>query len=142
MTDGREVVAHVALALRAYVGAQRSDGVAVPPEVDLLARLLADSVRTRQDPPPIGDLPGAGQAGRMVDALLLTKAEAARELCTSVRTVERLIASAQLRAVKVEGATRVRRVDLTRYVEGLASSFAERVEHKGPGPASHTEGVV
>jgi excisionase family DNA binding protein len=51
--------------------------------------------------------------------LLITKNEAAEQLGVSLRTIERLIAAGRLPLVHVEGAARVRVVDLGAYVQGL-----------------------
>jgi len=133
--DGREVAAHVALALSRYVRESRVDAVWVPDEVERLAVLLADVASRRQGETSMDPAADAGH-GRLMDTastLLLNRRELAHALRCSVRTVDRLIGSGALVAVKIEGSTRVRRSDLDEYVSRLAPrrSFHDRVATKG-----------
>lgn len=59
------------------------------------------------------------QAERMAPPLLLDYADAADALRVSKATVKRLVAAGSLPTVKVNGATRIRRVDLDAYVARL-----------------------
>ncbi len=130
MTDGRDVLAHVALALSRYAREARSDGIAVPPEVDSLAQLLIDAAKPRQGATDRVSAVDCGETGRM-DRALLTKREAAGALRCSTRTLERIIASGALPAVRIEGQVRIRRVDLDAFVAALLpSSFRGQVETK------------
>ncbi len=130
MTDGRDVLAHVALALSRYAKEARSDGISVPPEVDGLAELLIDVARSRQGATGLAAAVDPGDAGRM-DRALLTKREAAAELRCSMRTLERIVASGALPAVAFEAQVRIRRADLEAFITALLpSSFRARVEAK------------
>ncbi|HVM10330.1 MAG TPA: helix-turn-helix domain-containing protein [Acidimicrobiales bacterium] len=65
-------------------------------------------------------LPGVDAAAdTRPDGLLLDLDGVAAELAVSVSTVKRLVAAGHLPAVKVLGATRVRRADLEHYVAEL-----------------------
>lgn len=76
-----------------------------------------------------------GQAGTAVDDLfqvrdgqsvtprLLTYEDAASALACSDRSVKRLVAGGQLRAVRVGGTARIRLADLDAYVDGLPSNL-------------------
>lgn len=128
----RELFAHLAVALGRYAREMRRDGRVLPADVLALTEFFADCAERRQDAPSDALPAVPGECGCMTEHPLLTKREAAAALRTSTRTVERLIASGALAAVKVEGSTRVRRVDLDAYVEGLSSTrFRDRVEEKG-----------
>lgn len=130
--QSRELFAHLATALSRYTADLKRDGVTPPPELLETLLFFADCARTRQEATPV-----AG-SGRSLDgvpmptpSLLLTKREAAAELRVSVRQLERLVAADRLRTVRVEGAVRVRRVDLDAYVSGLAGgSFRDHLEEK------------
>lgn len=139
--EDRELFAHLALALSRYVpegqALARQNGLTVPPELLTMAERFAElsrdqSASTRQGATTLAPPAGTEQAGHMTNFPLLTKREAASSLRVSVRTLERLIASGALVAVKVEAATKVRRVDLDAYVAGLGPSrtFRDSVEEK------------
>lgn len=53
------------------------------------------------------------------DLKLLTKAQVAKRLHVSVRSVERLVSSGELQALKVGGSTRFDPRDVVAYVDGL-----------------------
>jgi excisionase family DNA binding protein len=133
--ESRDVLVHVAAALARYAREGRTDGIAVPPEINALADLLVSglSVRTRQQPTEGALGPGGPDAGLMT-SLMLTIRETAGALRCSTRTVERLVAAGELRAVKVAGATRIRRGDLDAFIAALspraALSFRDRVDVK------------
>lgn len=132
MSPGNRILfGHVAAAMDRYVRELKRDGVTPPLEVLAVAEFLADCVTVRQDATPLGDTRPLVDAGVMKEHPLLTKREAAEALRRSPRTIERLIASGTLTAVKVEGSTLIRRVDLDAYIAGLSPrSFRDRVEAK------------
>jgi hypothetical protein len=74
--------------------------------VEELAAFLMRIARTRQDPPTLADEFGTAHYVRMPDRLLVSKGEAAERLGISIRTVERLVATAQLPQIYVEGLAR------------------------------------
>jgi len=130
-TTNRLLLGHVAVALSRYVKELRREGVAAPPEVLALAEFFADCVSRRQDASPLGAGGDQANSGDMKEYPMLTKREAAAALRCSVSTVERLIRAGSLNAVKVEGSTRIRRVDLDFYVAGLTPhSFRDQAEAK------------
>lgn len=129
--NARWVLSHAAVALARYAKERRTDGVEVPGELDALAELLLNAVRPRPDATRVPLADDAAEAGVMFKSPLTTKAEAARALRRSVRTVERLIASGDLLAVQVMGATLIRRSDLDSYVAGLTpTTFRDKVGRK------------
>lgn len=69
-------------------------------------------------------------------ALLLDTEDVSDALGVSVPTVKRLIRGGALPAVKVAGATRVRRADLEAYVAGLDSVTAPPKASTPPTPAT------
>jgi len=132
--DGREVAGHLALALARYLRECRSDGVWTPPEVERFAVLLADVASRRQGETSMAPAADAGH-GRLMDTastLLLDRREVAHALRCSVRTVDRLIGSGALVAVKIEGSTRVRRSDLDDFIASRPPrSFRDELTAKG-----------
>jgi len=127
----RALLAHLSLALGRYATDVRRDGLTPPPELLLLAELFADCATARQDATTFQEATGAGNDGPMKEHPLMTKREVAASLRCSTRTVDRLLASGKLTAVRVGGATRVRRSDLADYIAGLsARSFRDSVQQK------------
>jgi len=127
----RELFAHGAVALSRYVKALALDGKRPPEDLVAIAEFLADCARTRQDATDVGHAGTTAQGGFMTQYPVLTKPEAADALRCSVRAVERLIKAGSLKAVKVEGSTRIRRVDLDFYITGLGPNrFRQDVEEK------------
>ena len=113
------VLTHLALAITRYIRQLRKDELPVPSMVDELAACLTLYVRTRQAATGVNGDYGTPHDVPVVRRLLITKAEAAEQLGVSVRTVERLIAAGRLPLVHVEGAARLRVVDLEAYVDAL-----------------------
>ena len=130
MSDGREVLAHVALALSRYIKESTREGKRVPVELVTALDFLTNVVRTRQESTRLGDPGDLAHGGAMTTTSLLTKREVAHDLRCSTRTVERLISFGELTSVNVSGGIRVRRSDLDVYVAGLGRSFRERVDVK------------
>ena len=118
--SSRELFGHLAVAVAGYERECRIDHRPLPAELLVLREFFADCATLRLGAPLAPDSSGSGQGGAMTaPTLLLSKRDLAVELRCSARTVDRLLASGAVRAVKVEGATRVRRVDLEAYVAGL-----------------------
>lgn len=128
----RELFAHMAVALSRYTKEMRRDGYLLPADVLALSAFFADCATVRQDATDPTTLADSEDAEAMKAHPLLTKREAAADLRTSVRSVERLIAGGALAAVKVEGSTRIRRADLETYIARLSSSrsFREQITEK------------
>lgn len=103
--------------------AAQRDGYRVPAELLLLAELLTD-LAERHSPRQTATLSalrvGDRHAEVKPDPMLLTMRQAA-VLSASVRTVERLIASGELAAVRVGGSTKLRRVNVDAFVAALES---------------------
>ena len=122
------VLTHLALAITRYIRQLRKDELPVPSMVDELAACLTLYVRTRQAATGVDGDYGTPRDIPVVRRLLITKAEAAEQLGVSVRTVERLIAAGRLPLVRVEGAARLRVVDLEAYVNALVPPDTEQSE--------------
>lgn len=123
-----ELAEHFARALIWYARHERTNGRLVPTDLlDVARYILAGSMR--QDATNAGDERRSEEAGRMGNELL-TKGEAARTLCLSVRTLERLIAAGEVVAVRSGRSVRVRRADLHDYIARRRSSFRDRLEEK------------
>ena len=123
-----DVAEHFARALVWYARHERLNGRVVPTELlDVARYILAGSMR--QHATNAGDERRADHAERMGNELL-TKRETARALALSVRTVERLIASGELVAVRSGRSVRVRRTDLNAYIEARRASFRDSVDLK------------
>ena len=122
------VLTHLALAITRYIRQLRKDELPVPSMVDELAACLTLYVRTRQAATGVDGDYGTPRDIPVVRRLLITKAEAAEQLGVSVRTVERLIAAGRLSLVHVEGAARLRVVDLEAYVNALVPPDTEQSE--------------
>ena len=130
-STNRVLLGHVAVALSRYVKELRREGVTAPSEVLALAEFVADCVTPRQDASRLGAGGDQPDSEDMKVYPMLTKREAAAALRCSVSTVERLIRAGSLTAVKVEGSTRIRRVDFDFYIAGLThNSFRHAVEEK------------
>jgi excisionase family DNA binding protein len=127
----RELFAHLALALSRYERESCRDGQAVPPELGVIRAFVMDCAQQRQDATRLGDVEVATHDEGMTSNPMLTRRETAAALRCSARTVDRLIASGALVAVKVEGSTRVRRIDLETYIANLSPrSFRDDVTSK------------
>jgi excisionase family DNA binding protein len=123
-TDGDrpgELLTHLALAVTRHVRQMRHDGLRVPGSIDELAAILAHCVRTRLAPTTLDDQQPTAHDGGVAGRLLVTKAEAAEQLGVSVRTIERLVAAGRLPLLHIEGAARLRQIDIEAYVESLAT---------------------
>jgi excisionase family DNA binding protein len=127
-----EIIWHAMLAMTRHVRQLHHEGLPVPREVEELAVLLMQLAKTRQDPPALAGSSGTTHYAPMPDRLLVTKSEAAERLGVSVRTIERLVASDQLRQVHIERLARFRVSDLEAYVNSLG-------QDQGPGSNSTGE---
>jgi excisionase family DNA binding protein len=121
-----DLITHLALALYRHARELRRDSVPVPPEIEDLAASLMQFVGSPQETTSVADYLRRFHHASVTGRLLVTKAEAAERLSVSVRTVERLVTSGQLRLVHVEGAARLRISDLEGYVQSLAEGGQTR----------------
>lgn len=131
--DTRQLAAHLALALARHENACARDGIRTPSEVTTIRELLTRAATDRQEPTLLATSSTDLDSGCVVNNPVLTIAETARLLSVSKRTVERLIASGALVAVRMgSAATRVRRIDLDAYLAGLShpTGFRETMTKK------------
>ena len=112
-----ELMAHLVIALSKYHRLLRMTGGRVPAEIEDLVLVLTDRARALQSGPRLD--PCRAAAPLIPRRLLVTKSEAAEQLCVSLRTLERLISAGRLPLVHVEGTARVRVADLEAYVQRL-----------------------
>jgi excisionase family DNA binding protein len=113
-----ELAAYLALAVRRLGEDLRRDGSRLPPLVAEFGVAMSARATAGHSRPGLADLPLEPESGSR-GVLLWSRDEAARMLAVSVRSVSRLVASGELRPVKVLGATRFRREDLEAYAAGL-----------------------
>jgi excisionase family DNA binding protein len=119
-----DLVGHMTFALANHVRRLHRQAIPVPREVEELTAFLVRLARIRQEPSTLAYQGGALRFTHMSDRLLVSKDEAAEQLGVSVRTVERLVATGQLRQVHVERLARFRVSDLQAYVNSLAQDTA------------------
>ena len=112
---------HLGRALEAYRARCRGDGMPLPPA---LADLLAAT--TGQGRPDVEADEDMADDGRMTP-LLLTYLEAGQRLRLSERSVRRLVAAGDLRAVEVGGRRRIHTADLEQYAERLRHGHPQEV---------------
>jgi excisionase family DNA binding protein len=134
---------HLAVALEQHARSCRANGTKLPPELADLAKTCwarAKGDSDRQEATTLAEVVQGLQGGPV--PLLVDVPEAAEVLGVSSRQVERLVASGELRSVKVGGCRRIRRSDLERYVDGLTpGSFGSRVVTKSaPAPRVGSSG--
>ena len=129
-----ETCAFLAHAVARAAAVRARDGLPVPAMALAVARVCADQARGGQIGQAFAFGEGMGDLG-LVDALLLTDRDAAALLRLSARTVRGLIASGRLRAVKIGGATRIRRSDLDAFISGQPATprFLDQVDVKADG---------
>jgi excisionase family DNA binding protein len=118
-TETPEIVRHLVIALARHIRQLRKDGLPVPEELDELVVSLQRPQRHRPETTVRGFDFRAAPRERLSGQLLVTKAEAARRLSVSVRTVERLVTAGRLPMVHVERAARLRVSDLETFVRNL-----------------------
>jgi excisionase family DNA binding protein len=114
-----ELMAHLVIALSKYHRLLRMNGGRVPAEIEDLVLVLTDRAGGLHPVPLLDPCRAAAAPSVMPRRLLVTKSEAAEQLCVSLRTLERLISAGRLPLVHVEGAARVRVADLEAYVQRL-----------------------
>jgi excisionase family DNA binding protein len=114
-----ELLAHLVIALSKYHRLLRTTGGQVPAEIEELVLVLTDRASALQPAPLLDPCRAASAPSAMPRRLLVTKSEAAEQLCVSLRTLERLISAGRLPLVHVEGAARIRVADLEAYVQRL-----------------------
>ena len=133
-----ELMAHLVIALSKYHRLLRMTGGRVPAEIEDLALVLTDRARALQSGPRL-DPCRAASAPSIPRRLLVTKSEAAEQLCVSLRTLERLISAGRLPLVHVEGAVRV--ADLEAYVQRLEAGGKPSLSPPhGPCPDASKDG--
>ncbi len=114
-----ELLAHLVIALSKYHRLLRMTGGRVPAEIEDLVLVLTDRARALHPGPLLDPCRAASAPSVIPRRLLVTKSEAAEQLCVSLHTLERLISAGRLPLVHVEGAARVRVADLEAYVQRL-----------------------
>lgn len=126
-----EACAFLAHAVARAAAVRARDGLPAPPMALALARWCAVQAGGGELRQPLAFGEGMSDLG-LVDALLLTDRDAAALLRLSPRTVRGLIADGRLPAVKVGGATRIRRSDLDVFISGQPATarFRDHVEVK------------
>ena len=130
-TELEEACAFLAHAVARAAAVRARDGLPVPAMALAVARWCADQARSGE----VGqrfDVADVGVDVGVMDQLLLTDKDAAILLRVSARTVRAMIADGRLRAIKVGGATRIKRSDLDVFVSAqpAMARFREHVEVK------------
>jgi excisionase family DNA binding protein len=127
-----ELMAHLVIALSKYHRLLRMNGGRVPAEIEDLVLVLTDRAGGLHPVPLLDHCRAAAASSVMPRRLLVTKSEAAEQLCVSLRTLERLISAGRLPLVHVEGAARVRVADLEAYVQRLEAGKPNLAPPDGP----------
>ena len=137
-TETSEALAFISHAIVRHAGVRRRDGLPVPAMALAVARWCADQARNGEDRQPldVGDV--ARDVGIMDDQLLLTGKDTGILLRCSERTVRSLITRGLLPAIKVGGATRIKRSDLDAFIAARppAARFRDDVEVKDDADAT------
>ena len=130
-TEHEEALSFIAGAIARAATVRRRDGLPVPAIAILVARWCADAARSGEDRQPLG-IADIGVDVGVMDQLLLTDKDAATLLRVSARTVRAMIADGRLPAIKVGGATRIRRSDLDVFIAGQPATarFREHIDVK------------
>lgn len=113
------VAGHLATAIRVHREWAARVGLRLPPELADMQESLTSAARQRQQTTELEDLFRLRDRP-VVPPMLLTHEQTAAALGVSVRSVQRLVASGELRSVAIGGSARIRVADLTRYVDQLA----------------------
>ena len=129
-----ELVAHLVIALSRYHRLLRTTGGRVPAEIEDLVLVLTNRARPLHPVPLHDPCRAASESSAIPRRLLVTKSEAAEQLCVSLRTLERLISAGRLPLVHVEGAARIRVADLEAYVQRLEAGKPSLAPPDGPCP--------
>ena len=120
-TETSEALAFISHAIVRHAAVRHRDGLPVPALAVLVARWCADAARDGEERQPLA-MPEITADVGVMDQLLLTDKESAALLRLSARTVRALIADGKLPAVKIGGATRIRRSDLDAFIAGQPAS--------------------
>ncbi len=111
---------HLRRALELYARRLKSDGCVLPPALVKLLGALNDASR-RQQPTNLADDDGT-QEDQVMASALLTYEEAAQRLRCSERTVDRLVASGELKNVAIGRRRLIHSADLAEYVDSLRAA--------------------
>lgn len=123
---------YLSLALELLHRRLSDDALTMPDELTEFQRQVTNSARAGQARPTGAVQREVAHPAPVKPGLLLTEDETAETLRASTRSIRRLVAAGKLPAVKLNGRTRYRRVDVEAYVAGLgpATSMAARTEFK------------
>lgn len=110
---------HLARALKFYRKYMHKQGAAVPASFAAYEAELSERAVNRQEPPSLDARPRAMNSGPVPLPCLLTIGETGHAMHLSTRTVERRIADGSIPAVKIGRLTRVRREEITAYINRL-----------------------
>ncbi len=121
LTMSAEVAGHVCIALQQHRNWGRRAGLALPEELPEIERALAIRARRGQTGTPVEDLWQVRHA-EQVSPKLLSYAATAQVLGISERSVKRIIATGDLRPVKIGGSSRIRVEDVDSYIARLTES--------------------
>lgn len=131
MTELDELLAFVANAIAGHARTRQRNGLPVPPLALTVARWAADTARSGTTRQPLARPTETGDRVGMERPLLLTIPGAAVLLSVSERTVRNMITDGRLTAVKIGGATRIRRGDVDALVAtSTPPRFRDQVEQK------------
>lgn len=132
-----EMLSHIAVALAVHARAMARNGMPLPDGFVELVDLVegaASYASPRQVAPSLAGAVLGIDGAVMERSELLSKAGAGQILNVSPRTVDRLIASGDLIAVRIAGSVRIRRADLDAYVAALTPrSFRDSLQAKDTG---------
>ena len=113
------LMAHLALALDRYSRELRRAGGRAPLEVEQFRATICD--RLRQEATSLARV-DEWLDGAAMQPALLTRAETARLLAVSERSVDRLVATGALRPVRLLGSSRFRVQDVSKFVDTLGET--------------------
>ena len=116
-TENAAALAFIAHAIIRHAAIRRRDGLPVPALAVLVAKWCADQARSGE----VGqrfDSDSTGADVGIVNQLLLTDKDTGALLGVSARTVRAMIADGRMPAIKVGGATRIRRSDVDAFIAG------------------------
>lgn len=116
---------HIATAIRVHREWAVRAGLQVPAGLLEVESHLASRAMRGQTGTPLDSL-WEVRDGHLVTPRLLTYEDTARALSCSVRTVKRLVAAGELRAVRVGGGARIRVSDVDAYVAALSPTTTSR----------------
>ncbi len=120
LTMSAEVAGHVTIAIQQHRAWARRAGLALPEELPEIERALAIRARRGQTGTPVEDLWQVRHA-EQVSPKLLSYAATATVLGISERSVKRIIATGDLRPVKIGGSSRIRVEDVDGFIDRLTA---------------------